>query len=95
MENHINTVAEHSSAVPYWVKKVLTFDEAAEYTGLSKSYLYKLTSTGRIPHFKPRAKMLYFNREELEGWLQQGKVKTAEEIEQIAANHLLNNRKKQ
>jgi hypothetical protein len=27
-------------------KEVLTFDEAAIYTGLSKSYLYKLTSSG-------------------------------------------------
>lgn len=30
-------------------KKVLTFDEACDYTGISKSYLYKLTSQNEIP----------------------------------------------
>ncbi len=47
-------------------KKVLTFDEAAKFTGLSKSYLYKLTSQQRIPFFKPTGKLVYFDREELE-----------------------------
>ena len=37
-------------------KTVLTFDEVAAYTGKSKSYLYKLTSTGGIPCYKPQGK---------------------------------------
>ena len=40
-------------------KKVLTFDEACDYTGLSRSYLYKLTSSGVIPHSKPNGKIIY------------------------------------
>ena len=52
-------------------KEVLTFDEAAIYTGLSKSYLYKLTSGGAIPHYKPNGKMCYFNKAEVAAWLQQ------------------------
>jgi len=70
--------------VPYWAKKVLTFEEACEYTGLSKSYLYKLTAKREVPHFKPRAKMLYFNRDELEVWMQRGRVTTNEEMELTA-----------
>jgi len=65
-------------------KKVLTFDETAQYTGLSKSYLYKLTSGKKIPHFKPTGKMCYFNREDLEKWLQQNRVSTSEEIDNEA-----------
>ena len=65
-------------------KTVLTFDEAAQFSGLSKSYLYKLTSQQRIPHFKPTGKLVYFNREELEAWLLQNRVSTTEEIEQKA-----------
>jgi excisionase family DNA binding protein len=43
-------------------KTVLNFDEAALLTGLSKSYLYKLTSSGMIPHYKPLGKHIFFNR---------------------------------
>ncbi len=50
-------------------KNVLNFEEAVEYTGMKASYLYKLTSTGRIPHYKPYGKMIYFKREELEEFL--------------------------
>lgn len=69
-------------------KNILTFDEVCRYTGLSKSYLYKLTSTGRIPHYKPNGKMLYFEREAVEAWLLQNPVKTAQEIEQDAINYV-------
>ena len=50
-------------------KKVLTFNEAAQFTGLSKSYLYKLTSRQKVPHYKPSGKLVYFNSEELQLWL--------------------------
>jgi excisionase family DNA binding protein len=50
-------------------KKVLNFEEACEYTAFRASYLYKLTSSGRIPHYKPYGKMIFFNREELESFL--------------------------
>ncbi len=52
-------------------KMVLTFDEAVQFTGLSKSYLYKLTCKQKVPHYKPSGKLLYFNREELQSWLLQ------------------------
>ena len=69
-------------------KKALTLDEVAAYTGLSKSYLYKLTSTGGIPCYKPRAKMVYFDKQEIDNWLLQKRVKTKEEIEAEASNYL-------
>ena len=34
-------------------KEVLTFDEACDYTGISRSYLYKLTAAGHIPTPSP------------------------------------------
>tara|TARA_R110000751_G_scaffold156988_1_gene262397 strand:+ start:541 stop:813 length:273 start_codon:yes stop_codon:yes gene_type:complete len=54
-------------------KKILSLEEACDYTGISRSYLYKLTSTGMIPHSKPSGKLIYFEREELENWLMQNK----------------------
>lgn len=69
-------------------KAVLTFDETAVYTGMSKSYLYKLTSTGGIPCYKPSGKVLYFNRTELDSWMLQNRKATREEIEVKANTYL-------
>jgi len=65
-------------------KEVLTSAEAAEYMGVSKSYLYKLTMRQQIPHYKPTGKMCYFNRLELEKWLQRHRNATDEELDQQA-----------
>ncbi|MDL2224442.1 helix-turn-helix domain-containing protein [Bacteroidales bacterium OttesenSCG-928-M06] len=64
----------------FCTKEVLTTDEAAKYMGISRSYLYKLTSRKEIPHYKPMGKVCYFNRSELECWLQCNRVATATEI---------------
>ena len=71
-------------------KTVLSFEEAAQYTGLSKSYLYKLTSTAGIPHFKPQGKHIYFNKEEVDQWLQRNPSKplNEEELEEKASTYV-------
>lgn len=60
----------------YTTKKVLTFSEACVYMGVSESLLYKLTAAQEVPHYKPRGKMLYFNKEELDQWLLQNNIPT-------------------
>ena len=52
--------------------------------GVSKSYLYKLTMRRQIPHYKPTGKMCYFNRAELELWLQGNRVATETETSRQA-----------
>ncbi len=69
-------------------KQVLTFDETAQLTGLSKSYLYKLTSGGMIPHSKPMGKNLFFSRSEVEAWLMSRPVKTSAEISAQAVTYV-------
>lgn len=69
-------------------KEILTFDEVANYTGLSKSYLYKLTSTGQIAHFKPKGKMLYFNIKDIQTFLQQNRVLSNSELETKATHYV-------
>lgn len=54
-------------------KHVLGFSEACKYIGVSGSLLYKLTAAKEVPHYKPRGKMIYFNREEIDEWLLQNK----------------------
>ena len=76
----------------FCTKEVLTSDEAAKYMGVSKSYLYKLTMRQQIPHYKPMGKMCYFNRAELEQWLQSNRVSTSTEISQQAAAYCMKKR---
>lgn len=70
-------------------KGVLNFAETAKYLELSHSHLYKLTSAGSIPFYKPNGKKLYFNRQELDNWLLRNRNATAEEIEREASNYIM------
>lgn len=70
-------------------KQVLNFNDTCIYLELSQSHLYKLTSTGSIPHYKPNGKKLYFKREELDNWLLRNRSNSIDEIEQEAANYLI------
>ena len=62
-------------------KTVLTMEEAALFTGLTKAYLYELTWRKAIPFYKPNGRRIYFNRAELEAWLMQNRVQTADEAD--------------
>ena len=70
-------------------KNVLTFTEAAEYLGLSKSNLYKMTSAGKIPFYKPNGKNIYFNRTELDNWIFTNRHASDEELEKQADEHII------
>lgn len=74
-------------------KKVLTFDEACEYTGISRSYLYKITSSGVIPYSKPNGKVIFFDKEKLDKWLLKNARKSADEIKEEALSFLIENKK--
>lgn len=82
MANIITTSIEEQNQ-----KNVLTFTETANYLGVSKSWLYKLTSQRKIPHYKPSGKMCYFNRDEVELWAFSNKVATNEELSQKAQSY--------
>lgn len=89
MEKSIETRLEELEKQVFSTKNVLSFEEASRFLSLSKSYLYKLTSSNLIPHYKPQGKMLYFEREELEMWLRRNPVKTQMQIEAEAQKYIL------
>ena len=74
-------------------KNVLNFSDACDFTGISPSYMYKLTHNARIPHYKPHGKNVYFLREELEQWLLQNPVRTAEQKDREATEFVLRKRR--
>ena len=53
----------------YMMKDVFTVPEACKFLELSQSQLYKLTSKLKIPHYKPRGKIVYFDKKELLEWV--------------------------
>ncbi|MBR3434581.1 MAG: helix-turn-helix domain-containing protein [Bacteroidales bacterium] len=67
-------------------KDALTMDDAAAYTGLSKSYLYRLVCEKKIPYYKSAGgKQTYFKKSELCDWLLKHRVSTTEEAQESAA----------
>lgn len=70
-------------------KSILNFNETCQYLELSQSHLYKLTSTGAVPHYKPNGKKIYFKREELDDWLLRNRSTTQEEVETQAATFII------
>lgn len=68
-------------------KSILTLDEAVLYTGLSKAYLYRMTSNREIPHFK-KCRKLYFKKSELEEWMLERKIPTRLDIDSMASTYV-------
>ncbi len=68
-ENQFTSVMEQIRSLAIPSKEIMTVEDCALYTGLSTSYIYKLTHRKEIPFFKPMGKRLYFKRSEIEQWL--------------------------
>ena len=62
----------------YTTKEILNMKDVCQYLDISQSLLYKLTCTGEIPHFKPRGKMIFFEKKELIAWIQRNKINDQE-----------------
>ena len=62
----------------YTTKDILNMKEVCQYLDMSQSLLYKLTCSGEIPHFKPRGKMIFFEKKELIEWIKKGNLLSSE-----------------
>jgi len=71
------------------VPERLNLQEASEYLGVSKSYIYKLTHTRMIPFNKFGRRVIFYTKE-LDEWILQNaiRIKTKEEIEKEASEYL-------
>ena len=90
----LTEIADKLSEQNILQKAVLNLNEASKYLDISPSHLYKLTSTRQIPHFCPQGKKLYFKRDELDQWLQRNRQASADEIEKMAVDYVIKNRRK-
>lgn len=62
----------------YTTKDILNMKEVCQYLDISQSLLYKLTCNGEIPHFKPRGKMIFFEKKELIEWIKKSNLLSSE-----------------
>ena len=69
----------------------MSVEQLANYLDLSRSHIYKKTSSKEIPHYK-KGKKLYFNKKEIDQWILKDKIETSDEIEQMAKDYLTKNR---
>jgi len=67
-------------------EKPLTLEEACEYLCLSKGFVYKLTSSGLISHYKPNNKKIYFTKADLDAYLLRHRVKSNSEVDEAATD---------
>ncbi len=74
------------------LKEFITVDELADYLGLSKSAVYKITSKKEIPFYNPGGKKIYFKRIEVDAWIETSRVAPDSEIiEQLNQNSINSN----
>lgn len=72
-------------------KTMLNIEEVAFLIGLSKSWVYKAVMEHTIPYYKPNGKQIYFDRAEIEAWMRQNRIATAEEINLEAEKYMTAN----
>ena len=69
---------------------MLSVAEASEYSGFSKSFIYKITSSNDAPFYKPNGKTIFFKRSDLDDFLCRKKVPSNQELRMDANNSLSN-----
>ncbi|SHH03987.1 transcriptional regulator, AlpA family [Flavobacterium fluvii] len=75
------------------VDELFDIAQVASYLKITKSTIYKLTSTSEIPHYKNGHK-LYFKKSDINEWIFSKRIKTCDDIEKEALEYLRRNPKK-
>jgi excisionase family DNA binding protein len=82
--SHINMPTDPSSSPS---KELLTVEQASIYLNLAHSTLYNLVHRREIPYMK-RSRKLYFSKDELRKWVEEGRKPTQEVLKAAAQAHL-------
>ena len=95
MQEVLKQLQELKQLAVLGAKTALTMNDVCLLTGLSKSHLYKLVWSKRIPYYKSEGgKMTYFKKQEIENWLLAYRVPTEAEQEQKAIAYCVTSNKK-
>lgn len=81
MEQQLQLIHDYIKKNVIMQKEYLTLGEAAVYAGISKSYLYKLTSQRQISFYRPASKLIFFKRTEVDAWISSNRNPSQDEQE--------------
>ena len=100
MENPFEIILEKLNNIEKAIEKLnsssntdddfMNIEQAASFVGLSKAIVYGLTYERKIPYFKV-GKRLYFEKSEIVNWITSTKVKTKQEVNQLADEYIFEN----
>ena len=74
-------------------KQILTVEDLINYTGFSRSYIYKLVHKNVISYYKPNGKTLFFQKNEIDEWLLKNKNQSDSQIEAKAQDYIFSRKK--
>ncbi len=93
METKFFQLLEEINNNLFFQKTVLSFEEACKYCCISKSKMYKHTSSSNIPFYKPEGKLIFFKKEELDQWLLRNRQSSMDELQREATKYSLTKRR--
>jgi len=75
------------------IEKPMTVSEAGEYLGLARSTIYQLINRKAIPYSKPNNGYVYFKKQDLDDYLNRGRVAAGYETRETAEKILAGGKK--
>jgi len=88
VSNHLLVKNKDDPGIP--LPEIMGTEQAAKFLGISESTLYRFSSKRLIP-FQKRYQKLYFKKNDLEQWVEEGNKKT---VTQLVSNNLQKKREK-
>lgn len=86
MSETANKLAQMAVETTTPVSKYLGIEQAAEFLGMTRNQVYKLTCKRELPYYKPTGRALYFLIDDLEEFQSRGRQKSRyEEESELAA----------
>ncbi|WP_345007271.1 helix-turn-helix domain-containing protein [Snuella lapsa] len=70
-------------------RSIYTTKDAAEFLGVSVSYMQKLIASREITFYRPKGKLIYLERKDLEDFVLKNPIHSKDDIDSIVANNLL------
>ena len=70
-------------------KQILTVEDLINYTGFSRSYIYKLVHNNILTYYKPNGKTLFFQKKEIDSFLLNNKSESNAQTKQRAVDYVV------
>lgn len=63
------------------MEEFISIKGLSDLLGLSKSYIYKLSSSNVLPKYCPSGKLIFFKKSDVQFWLENNRIASQGELE--------------